>query len=236
MCFAAIPSLPLSVASVFLLLAGAAPLNAATLPPCQNTFQRCYGREQARFINYAWIVFLVNPVSHVAKSRLLEDIILELRRKGMEIPANVMSDLKSARTLMKLEKTDAPIPGESEPKIDKYLATVEAYLMSEADKHFSAEQVQRWMAGLDLASCDTCVTVTKRKEEMRMVPGVPRDQKLIRVEPIDSLPMEKLEKMAADAKLGYRRDKDIHLIVFGSEEDIKSFVKKMTEIANQKGK
>jgi hypothetical protein len=178
----------------------------------------------------------VNPVSHVAKSRLLEDIILELRKKDMEIPAKVMSDLKSARTLMKLEKADTRSRGETEPKIDQYLATVEAYLMTEADKHFSAEKMQKWMAALDIASCDSCVTVVEPKEEMRMIPGVPRDQKWIRVEPIDSLPMEKLEEMAADAKLGYRRDKDIHLIVFGSQEDIKAFVKKMTEIANQKGK
>lgn len=173
-------------------------------------------------------------VSHVAKSQLLEEIIIELRRKGMEIPANVMSNLKSARTLMTVEEADSRAQGETEPKIDEYLYSVEAYIMTEADKFLPAEKVQKWMAELDIASCDSCVTVVKPKEEMRMIPGVPRDQKFIRAKPIDNLPIEKLEKMATETNLGFRRDKDGHLIVNGTQENIKAFVKKMTEIANQK--
>jgi hypothetical protein len=45
-------------------------------------------------------------MSHVAKSKILEEIIIEIRKKGLEIPPNVMSNLKSARTLMKVEKVD----------------------------------------------------------------------------------------------------------------------------------
>ncbi len=180
------------------------------------------------------INFLVkHRMSHVAKSKILEEIIIELRKKGLEIPANIMSDLKSARTLMKIEKADARGRGETEPKIDKYIGSFEAYIMTEASKHFPAGKVDKWMTALDLASCDSCVTVEEAKEEMRMIPGVPRDQKWIRVEPINSLPIEKLEKMATDTKLCFKREKDGRLIVYGSQENIKSFVKKMTETANQ---
>jgi hypothetical protein len=172
-------------------------------------------------------------MSHVAKSKILEEIIIELRKKGLEIPANVMSDLKSARALLQIEKADPKGRGETEPKIDQYFGSVEAYIITEAAKHFAADKVEKWMSALDLASCDSCVTLVEEKEEMRFIPGVPRDQKWIRVEPIASLPIEKLEKMATEIKLGFKREKDGHLIVYGSQEDIKSFVKKMTGVANQ---
>ena len=168
-------------------------------------------------------------LSHVAKSKILEEVIIELRKKHLEIPANVMSDLKSARTLMKIEKADPRGRGETEPKIDQYLGSVEAYVMTEAGKQLSTEKVEKWLTALDLASCESCVTVIEEKEEMRMIPGVPRDQKWIRVEPIESLPIEKLEQMATEAKLGFRREKDRHLIVFGTDQAVKGFIKKITK-------
>ena len=170
-------------------------------------------------------------MSHVAKSKILEEIIVELRKQSLEIPADVMSDLKSARTLMKVEKADARSRGEAEPKIDEYLGNVEAYVATEAGKRFPAEKVEKWLTALDLASCESCVTVEEEKEEMRMIQGVPRDQRWIRVEPIEGLLLEKLEQMATNAKLGFRREKDGHLTVFGSEEAIKEFIKRISKLS-----
>ncbi len=151
----------------------------------------------------------------------------------MEIPTDVMSNLKSARTLMTVEKAESH-SGEVDPKIDQYLYSVEAYIITEAEKRLPPEKVQKWLAELDIASCDSFVTLVKPKEEMRMIPGVPRDQRVIRAKPIEILPIEKLEKMATETNLSFRRDKDGHLIVSGTQENIKTFVKKMTDIANQK--
>jgi hypothetical protein len=164
-------------------------------------------------------------MSHVAKSRILEDIIIEIRKTGRDIPLNVLNDLKSARTLIKIQGTDSKGAGETEPRIDQYLSKAEAYLITEAEKSVAPEKVQKWLTALDLASCDTCVKVIETKEEMRFIPGVPRDQKWIRVEPVGNLPLEKLEQFASEAKLGSRRDSDGHLIVFGSGEAVKGFIK-----------
>jgi hypothetical protein len=167
-------------------------------------------------------------MSHVAKSKILEEIIVQLRKTGLEIPANVMSDLKAARTLMIVEKADAKNRGDPQPRIDQYIGSVEAYIISEAEKRFPPEQIERWLTALDLASCDTCVTINSPKKDMRMIPGVPRDQKYLRVEPIAAFPIEKLEQMASETNLSFRRDEDGHLIVFGADKDIKDFIKKMT--------
>lgn len=168
-------------------------------------------------------------MSHVAKSKLLEEIIIELRKRKIEIPANVMADLKSARTLMKIQKADSADKGETEPRIEMYLYNVETYLMSEADRLFPPEKVEKWLTALDLASCESCITVEAPKEENRMIPGIPRDQKWIRVEPIERLPVERMEEMATEAKLSFRREKDGRLIVYGSDEAVKGFIKEISK-------
>ena len=166
--------------------------------------------------------------SHIAKSKVLEEIIITLRQKGLEIPGNIMSDLKSARTLMKIEKFHESARRETDPKIDAYLYSVEAYVIAEADKQLPPEKVTKWLTALDLASCESCVAVQEPEEKMRMIPGVPRDQKWIRVEPINRLPIEKLERMATEAKLSYRKGKDGRLIVYGANEAVKGFIKKIS--------
>jgi hypothetical protein len=175
-------------------------------------------------------------MSHVAKSKILEEIIIELRKKGLEIPPNVMSDLKSARTLLKVEKADSKGMGETEPKIDQYIGSVEAYVITEAAKLFSSDRVDKWLTALDIASCETGVTIEEPKEEMRFIPGVPRDQKWIRAEPTENSPKETFEKTATEMKLSYKNDSDGHLIVYGSAEKIKEFIKEISLNENKKRK
>jgi len=168
-------------------------------------------------------------MSQLNRSKVLEEIIIELRKKRLEIPLNILSDLKSARILMNVEQIDQKGHGETSPKIDEYLASVEAYLVTEAGKCFPAEKVDEWLRRLDLASWDSCVTQEERKEETRFIPGVPRDQKWIRLEPIAALPLPKLEQLATETHLSFREEKDNHLTVYGTEDDIKEFIKKISK-------
>jgi hypothetical protein len=175
----------------------------------------------------------MDAMSHVATSKILEEIIIEFRKKGLTIPENVMSDLKSARVLMKVMDASQKDRGETAPKIDEYFGSVEAYLVTEAGKYFPPEKVDGWLKKLDLASCDSCITVEEAEEESRFIPSVPRDQKWIRVEPITSLPIEKLKQLATETNLSFRTEKDGHLLVYGTAEAIKEFIKKMTTQTGQ---
>ena len=84
--------------------------------------------------------------------------------------------------------------------------------------------------------CQTCriESDSKGKEETKFVTGVPRDKKWIRVEPLASLPSEKLKQLAAETSLSFREEKDGYLLVYGSAESIKEFVRKM-KTQNTKG-
>ena len=162
--------------------------------------------------------------------KILEEIIIELRKKDNPAPESVMNDLKSAKTLIKLIETGED-RGEIAPRIEQYLSSVEANLVTEAQKSFPPEKVDEWLRRLEGASCQACPGKEKQnlREEQRFVPGLPRDQKWVRITPIVSLPKEKLEELAQNCGLSVKTEKDGHLTVYGSDEGIKEFVKKMTK-------
>jgi len=161
--------------------------------------------------------------------KVLEEIIIELRKKGVATPPRVMNDLKSAKVLMKIMDASGKDRGETAPKIEQYLGSVEAYLVTEAQKTFAPARIDEWLRRLEAASCGTCQPRGVEKEEAKFITGVPRDQKWIRVEPLASLPAEKLKQLAGETSLSFREEKDGHLTVYGSAENIKKFIKKMTE-------
>ncbi len=166
--------------------------------------------------------------------KVLEEIIIELRKKGVTTPQRIMNDLKSAKVLMKIMDASEKDRGETAPKIEQYLGSVEAYVITEAQKTFAPSRIDAWLRRIEEASCDTCQTCvvpteTKEKTEAKFITGLPRDQKWIRVEPLASLPAEKLKQLAGETSLSFREETDGHLTVYGSAENIKNFVKKMTE-------
>lgn len=170
--------------------------------------------------------------------KILEEIIIELRKKGVATPQNVLNDLKYAKVLMKILEASEKDRGEIAPKIEQYLGSVEAYLVTEAQKEFAPERIDTWLRRLEEASCDTCQicgvsTETKKKAETKFVAGLPRDQKWIRIKPLANLPLKKLKQLSEEASLSFREETDGRLTVYGSPEKIKNFVKKMTEQSNK---
>jgi hypothetical protein len=162
--------------------------------------------------------------------KVLEEIIIELRKKGVATPQSVMSDLKSAKVLMKIMDASQKDLGETAPKVEQCLGSVEAYLVTEAQKIFEPARIDEWLRRLEKASCDTCAVCGEEgKEETKFVSGIPRDQKWIRVEPIATLPLEKLKQLAEKQNLSSHLQEDGRLLVYGKAENIKAFVKEMTE-------
>ena len=163
--------------------------------------------------------------------KILEEIIIDLRKKGFTTPENVMGDLKSAKTLIRLIDAANEGKGEIGPKIEQYMASVEAHVITKAQKCFPPKRIDEWLRRLQDSSCDLCVgrPKTETKEETRFIAGLPRDQKWVRLTPINSLPTEKLKQLAHETNLTVKPEKDAHLIVYGKAEDIKQFIKKMTQ-------
>jgi hypothetical protein len=161
--------------------------------------------------------------------KILEEIIIEFRKKDLAVPETIMNDLKSAKTMIKLMEAEQD-RGEIGPKVEQYLSSVEAYLVTEAQKVFPPERIDEWLRRLQNSSYDVCTGQPKPSaKEPRFIAGLPRDQKWVRVTPIASLPTDKLIQLGNESNLSHKTEQDGHIIFYGRAEHIKEFVKKMTK-------
>ena len=169
-------------------------------------------------------------MGYTAKWEVLEDLLVELRKKGVEMPPTVINDLRSAKLMIKIAEAGEST-GDARLKLEEILGGVETYLVTEAQNVLSAQAVDEWLRRLDEANLSTCEI--KGEKENTFITGVPRDQKWVRVEPIPNLPTERLKQIAKESNLSANQQKDGRLVVYGREEGIKAFLKKMAEEATK---
>ncbi len=161
-------------------------------------------------------------MGYLAVWKILEEMITDFRKRGVAIPANIVSDLKSAKTLINVLRAD-PSRLETTQKIEEYLNNVESYLISEGQR-FGEKYVEEWLKRLD----DASRRVFEEEEgESRFVPGLPREQRWVRVKPSGEMPIEALKALANELNLSFNVQKDGCLLVYGEDERVKDFVKKM---------
>ncbi|MEM2118810.1 MAG: DUF2096 family protein [Candidatus Bathyarchaeia archaeon] len=162
-------------------------------------------------------------MGHLESWKVLEKMVADFRKKGKSVPSEVMVDLKSARTLIRVAEAGAS-HAETYPQIEGYLANVEAYLVSEGERSFGKEYVDEWLKRLNEASR----MIEAETGEKPFVSGVPREEKWVRITPSTEMSIEKLKALASATGLSCQIQEGGSLVVYGKDEDVKAFVKKMT--------
>ena len=155
--------------------------------------------------------------------KLLEDMILELKKSDIEIPEKIIEDLRSAKSLIKL--SCMPNSGDATQKAEEYLANVEAFVITWGQKTFGEERVDDWLRQLENANVKVCTEFSLAED--KFVIGVPRDQKWVRIEPSGDLTQEKIGQLAKEHNLQMKTDKTGKIVVCGQQEDLKACLKKM---------
>jgi hypothetical protein len=154
---------------------------------------------------------------------VLEDLVTELRKKDQTIPANVMNDLHSAKTMIQIFKADAAHT-ENIARIEAFLESVEAQLISMAEAQVGSEFAEKWMKKLGEAR----KKVSEEKEESaRFVSGIPRDKHWVRVQISEGTPRKEIEKLTKENHLSHKIQTDGYMLVYGDDENVKAFVKKV---------
>jgi hypothetical protein len=155
---------------------------------------------------------------------VLEDLIKEMRSEKQTIPQSIMNDLHSAKTLIQVLKVDHSHI-ENIPRIEAYLENVEAQLISIVQEKIGQEFVAKWIKKLD----ETRRKVSEEQEgsSSRFVPGLPKDKHWVRVQITEETPQEEVEKLADENHLSHRIQKNGYMLVYGDNENVKSFIKKM---------
>jgi hypothetical protein len=155
--------------------------------------------------------------------KILEEMVADFRKKGRVVPSQIMSDLKSARTMIRILKTDASCR-EATQKMEEYLGSVESYLVSEGEKIFGAAYADEWLKRLSKARREVG---KEEKEETRFVSELPRAQQWVRVRPSAQLSVDKLKELADDSSVSCKTQDDGSILVYGKKEHIMNFVRKM---------
>lgn len=163
------------------------------------------------------------PMGHLAVWKVLEETVTDFKKNGVTVPADIIGDLKSAKTIIKILKAD-PSCGENTQKIDEYLTNVESYLISEGQRRFGQAYVDEWLQRVDEAGRKM---IDEEEKETRFVSGVTGERKWIRLTPTNELSLEKLKALARESNLSCKVQNDEYLVVLGSDAVLKDFVKKI---------
>ncbi|MDH5634250.1 MAG: DUF2096 domain-containing protein [Candidatus Bathyarchaeota archaeon] len=162
--------------------------------------------------------------------KILDDLIIEFRKRGETIPANVMEDLRAAKTMIHVWKAD-PSHAENIPSIEMYMSNVESYLIFAAQKKFGAKFAENWMEKLREARKTIHWGEKERKRESvsKFVPGLPRGEKWVRIQVSVETPKNEIKRLASECGLSTREQTDGYMLVFGGDEKLKLFVHKTGE-------
>ena len=87
---------------------------------------------------------LGKSMSNTATWKVLEDMMLELRKKSVAIPSNVINDLRSAKLMIEISEAEG-CGGEDSQKVEEYLRNIESNVITEAQKVLSSETVDQWL-------------------------------------------------------------------------------------------
>ena len=163
-------------------------------------------------------------MSYEEKWKVLADLLIELQERGEKIPADVMHDLRSAKTMIQVLKAD-PTHIESISRIDTYLRNVESFAIFTAEKH-GTEIAEEWLKKLKEPRE---VKTREEKTASRFIPRVPRDKNWVRIQISEDTPPEDIKKLVEASDLSCKMQENGYMLVYGNRENIKSLVKKLTE-------
>jgi hypothetical protein len=164
-------------------------------------------------------------MSYERKWKLLADLLTELQENGEKIPADVLNDLRSAKTMILVLKAD-PTHIESISRIDTYLRTVEAYTIFTMEKKRKGN-VEEWLK--KLKGQERVEINEKVEKNSTFVTRIPRNKNWIRIQISEDIPREEMEKLVGENGLSYRLEQNGYILVHGDKEKIKSLVKRLTE-------
>lgn len=153
--------------------------------------------------------------------KVLEEIITDLRRKGIVVPSGTMTELRSARTLINVLEAD-PNCADINQKIDECLLGVESYVMSKAQMMFGTEYIEEWSKRLNQEE----ENLEERKDEGKLLPNIPRGAKWIRINP-STLPTDETKKFAEELHLSCIDQNEGYLLVHGEDESLRALVRKI---------
>jgi len=168
--------------------------------------------------------------NNLSTAKVLEDLILDLRDKGADIPGHVVDSLKSGRTLANIGLR-SPDDVEVAMKAQAALESVEMNLLSIAEAAFGGEYADGWQRKITQTHQEAPEPAAKK---LTFVAGVPKGDHWVRIETKDLFEMEGVEQRLSEHSLTIRKQDDGFTLVHGKKEDVTGFLSEIREEYRQK--
>jgi hypothetical protein len=160
---------------------------------------------------------------HVCK--ILEELMVELMKKGITIPQQLIDDLKSGRTLISIYKEE-PAELDRAMETTPFLQKVESNLLYLADSEIGKGYANEWQGKISrayLAESERVPSIS------RFISGIPKGDYWVRIKTSELSIGDELSELLNQHNLSARPEKDSYLLVHGRKEDISSFLKEVRQ-------
>jgi len=162
----------------------------------------------------------------------LSDLVAELRESGETMPAEVMRDLRSAKTMIEILKVDRSRL-ENVQRIEEYLSNVESYLLPTARRKFGEEYADEWME--KVFEAQKSVEAFKKEPSLKFPIGVHRDRCWVRVRPSAEIPIDRIRQLSEKIGLESRTQKNGLVLIYGEESKVKRFINEIAQLFRRGG-
>jgi len=164
-------------------------------------------------------------MDYAAKWKVLADLLKELQARGEKIPAHIINDLRAAKVMIQVLEADSAHT-ENVSRVDTYLNNVEAYAILTLER-CGTETIVEWLNRIK--DTKTAKKKEQKREVSKFAAGVPRDKKWMRIQVSENTPIEEVKRLAGEAGLTCKLQKNGYMLVHGNEKDIKNLVKQLAE-------
>jgi hypothetical protein len=156
--------------------------------------------------------------------------MVELRNRQIEVPKEIMTSLKSAKTMISISAAD-PKHYDSIISVEDHLLNVESALFDLADK-LGKDFVEMWANTLDDARRGKHTEVD-RTDEMPLKSPL-KGKHWIRIKLSSEITEENVKELASQTGLSCQCQEDGRILVYGGKTEVRDFVKKMAETQRRK--
>jgi hypothetical protein len=166
----------------------------------------------------------------LSTAKVLDDLILDLREKKVDIPSHVVDSLKAGRSLANVVKLNCD-DMETAMKTQSALEIVEMNLLSMAEAAFGSEYADSWQRKIAQTYQEEPESVAKKQT---FVTGVPKGNHWVRYETKDLFEVEGTEQRISEHNLKFRNQDDGFTLIYGKKEDVSAFLSVIREEYRQR--
>jgi len=170
----------------------------------------------------------------LSAAKVLDELMLELIEKGIEIPRHVADSLKSGRSLARLGLRQ-PVDEESESKAKIALENVEMNLLSLAETNLGVEAAETWQRRINSAYQEETAPQAPAVSAPKFGTGVPKGDHWVRLQSdyLDSV--EGADKLLAGFAVSVSKQEDGYLMIHGRKEEVDAFLKELRQKVGKTG-